>query len=112
MRRFGEKVEKWKGKVSDFSAYKEDVQDVLGLSEITKRIYPKDPLTAMTLLSLDPALQEIAQALIQRREASSDILGNETSKSEFIARMQLEELVELGHIGRTMSGEDYIYFTQ
>lgn len=112
MTKFGAIAAKWKGKVSDFHDFKYDVEEVLGKSQIKKRIDPYNPLTGMTLLTLDIELQDVAQALIQSGEASSEELTKITGKSEYITRMKLEKLLELGHVGRTQDDDDFIYFVR
>lgn len=112
MNKFGAKIENWKGRVSDFQDFKYDVEEVLGKSQIKKRIDPTDPLGSLTLLSLDLELQDVAKALIQKGEASSVELTGITGKSEYITRMKLEKLLELGHVGRIQDDDDFIYFTR
>lgn len=111
--RFGEKVEKWKGKVSDFQSFDSDIKDILGESQIQPRLDPKSPLTALVLLSIHPDLQDVAQAIIRITEASSHEISKLTGQNEYITRLQCEELVKLGHVGRIHSDVDeFIYFTR
>ena len=113
LNRFGDKVENWKGRVSEFEDFEIDVKDILGSSRIQQRVDPKTPMTSLALLSLDPDLQKVAQAIIQVGEASSHVLATETNQNEYVTRLQCEELVKMGHLGRIYSDdEEFIYFTR
>ncbi|MHA2029396.1 MAG: hypothetical protein ACW99A_06270 [Candidatus Kariarchaeaceae archaeon] len=113
LNRFGEKVENWKGRVSEFEEFDADIEDILGTSRIQKRVDPKQPLTSLALLSLNPDLQNVAQAIIQIGEASSYRLAQLSGQNEYVTRLQCEELVKLGHLGRIHSTDDeFIYFTR
>lgn len=113
LQRFGDKIEGWKGRVSEFTGFTEDVKDILGDFEIQKRVDPKNPLTALALLSLDSDLQDVAKALIQVGEASSTELSKLAGKNEYITRLHCEELVKLGHVGRIHKSDDeFVYFVR
>ena len=68
LNRFGDKVENWKGRVSEFEDFEIDVKDILGSSRIQQRVDPKTPMTSLTLLALDPDLQKVAQAIKEKEQ--------------------------------------------
>jgi hypothetical protein len=111
LRNYGADIENWKGQDDYFEAFTEDLIDLLGEDRTSRRVDPKNPINAFTLLSLDVSLQNIAKELINLKETTSQELAERLGLSEYPLRMQLEELVELGHLGRYFSKDGYTYFT-
>jgi len=112
LQQFGNEVEKWKGDEAHFSRFSEELVDLLGVEQTTKRIDPEKPLSPMGLLHLDPKYQALIKELISRKQATSKELAETLQRNEYHLRLDLEELVEMGFIGRIYLVEEYHYFTQ
>ncbi|MHA2091941.1 MAG: hypothetical protein ACW98K_13900 [Candidatus Kariarchaeaceae archaeon] len=108
--KFGSKVEEWKGNPSDFTEFKGDIEDILGTETVQKHIYPKDPLNSLALLALDSDLQDVAKGLLQIGQCTVSQLSETVNKSEYEVKIQLEQLLNFGHIGRIEQEDDFIYF--
>jgi hypothetical protein len=108
--KFGSKVENWRGNPSAFNEFKLDIQDILGEETVQKHIFPDKPLSSLSLLALEAELQETAKTLIQMGEATASQLNEVTGISEYLTKIQLEQLLNLGHVGRRESETDFIYF--
>jgi hypothetical protein len=111
LKKYGNKIETWKGDVASFEDFSDDIEDILGPQSSQTRIDPVEPLNPFLLLEIPAELQDIAKGLIQEREASSEAMTHYTGLSEFLTRLKLEKLVKMGHIGRYNREDEYIYFT-
>jgi hypothetical protein len=110
--KFGEKVEDWRGNPSEFTNFKNDIEDILGPETVRKHVLPTNPLNSLVLLSLESEFQDVAKAIIQHGEATPIDLVEITSLSEYDIKLKLEQLVSLGHVGRIDKNEEFVYFIQ
>ncbi len=108
--KFGSKVENWIGNPDAFINFKKDIEDILGKETVQTHIYPTKPLNSLVLLSLSPEMQEISKALIEKRESTPSDLAKSIDVSVYDIKIQLEQLLSMGHVGRTERETDFLYF--
>lgn len=109
IRRYQSALDQWKGETLDFQNFDIDVADVFGNQEDI-RIDPKIPLDSISLIKLKPNLQKVAKQLLTKEEVSVDQLAEELGESRFKVYANLNELFELGHVGRYTKDRKLIYF--
>lgn len=107
---FGDKLEDWTGDMSDFSSFDDILAEILKIEKVKERIEPKNPLNALTLMSLPENLQEVARYVLEKREASPHEFAKSKNFSENEAIEKFEELLSMGHIGRLVKDDTPVYF--
>lgn len=74
------------------------------------RIEPQEPLDALEIIKIPPHLRDIALLILREKEITVHQAVRELSLKEEIATSWMEELVELGKVGRRDSERDQVYF--
>jgi hypothetical protein len=74
------------------------------------RIEPKGPLDALEIVKIPPHLRNVALLILREKEITIHQAAHELSLEEEVASNWMEELVELGKIGRKESIKGQIYF--
>ncbi len=110
LKHYGDKLENWSGDMSVFAKFDKILAEILHIEKIKERIEPKNPLNALTLISLPETLQETAKFVLERREASPKDLATQQGLSENEAVQRLEELLNRGHGGRLVKDDVPLYF--
>lgn len=110
MNKYGSYLDSWSGTVHQFQPFKEDVDEILDSYGLVERVDPKKPLNAFVLISLKPELQKIAKVLIMKKKMTAHEMAAESEFTPYQCYNYLEELVNLGHVGRTQQDDDYTYF--
>ncbi|MHA2251282.1 MAG: winged helix-turn-helix domain-containing protein [Candidatus Kariarchaeaceae archaeon] len=111
IRRFKSSIEDWSGETIDFQDFDEDVEIVFG-PQNDVRVDPKKPLDAIALIQLKHELQEIAKYLLQKEEKTVDEIAEELSLSKYVVFDQINELYDLGYIGRFEKDSNLVYFVR
>lgn len=110
LRKFATQIENFRGDTSEFAHFEDDVKKIFNFAELTKRTPPKKKLTAYSLLQIPPDLQAVARELALNKETKIYPLSRKLKQSGLLTKMQLEELFDLGLVGKTIENRDFVYF--
>jgi hypothetical protein len=110
LHKFGGKVDTFRGVTDDFDAFIEDVREIFEIKGTEKRVEPSKQLNSFALIQIKPELQKAARAMVMKKEAGILELKEELETTPFRTRELLEELLELGYIGRYFDGEKIVYY--
>ncbi|OLS26295.1 MAG: hypothetical protein HeimC2_15390 [Candidatus Heimdallarchaeota archaeon LC_2] len=109
IRKYKTMIENWKGELIDFVDFDEDVNEVFGMTE-GLRVDPKIPLDAIALLQIKESLQPIARRILARYEISIEDMAKDLDLTFIVTANLLNELFELGYIGRFRRDDKTFYF--
>lgn len=109
IKRYKSHIEQWNGEMMDFNEFDEDVHDIFGNIEDI-RIDPKIPLDAIALIQLDEDLQSTAKLILTKGEVMIHDVMEHLDLPEFIVKLRLQKLFDMGYTGRFTSGGKFYYF--
>jgi hypothetical protein len=74
------------------------------------RVEPQGPLDALEIIKIPPHLRNMALLILREREITVRQAAHELSLEEDVVTQTIEELVELGKVGRRDTMKGLIYF--
>lgn len=110
LHKFGSQISKFSGDTSLFLDFEEDVLRILKYDKFDDKIEPKNKLTAYSLLQIRPELQAIAREAVLKKQTRVVELSKILDRSHLIVQMQLEELFDLGFLGKYHDIGEIVYF--
>jgi hypothetical protein len=108
--KFGGDISSFVGDTELFAPFENDVRQILKIDQQEEKIPPKNKLTAYSLLQIRPELQDIAREAVLKKETRVSELQKLLNRSGLIIQMQLEELYDLGFLGKFVKDGEMIYF--
>lgn len=94
-----------------FESFKSDVEQVLGsIVDISSSINPTKKLTTAEIFNLPQETQKIALALLQLEQGTVNEIAREVKMREENINRILDQLIEIGFIGKRSTDEKIIYF--
>lgn len=109
IRKYKSKIEGWKGELIDFEDFDEDVHEVFGMTEGV-RVDPKAPLDALALLQIEERLQPVAKRILAKDQVSIEEMAKDMGLTLIVTANLLNDLFELGYIGRFRRDDQTYYF--
>ncbi|OLS22360.1 MAG: hypothetical protein HeimC2_29960 [Candidatus Heimdallarchaeota archaeon LC_2] len=110
LHKFGSKITSFTGDTSLFLDFDEDVLRILKMNTVDERIEPKNKLNAYSLLQIRPELQAIAKEAVLKKQTRVSELSKILDRSHLIVQMQLEELFDMGVLGKYSDKGEIVYF--
>lgn len=110
LHKFGSQIGNFTGDTSLFLDFEEDVLKILQFDKLAERIEPTNKLNAYSLLQIRPELQAIAKEAVLKKETRVIELSKILDRSHLIVQMQLEELFDLGFLGKYYDKGEIVYF--
>ena len=107
---YGQLIDDFRGVTDHFIPFEDDVKTILDISLEMKKTEPTKQLNSFALLQIKPSLQEIAREVILAKGAKPSDLIEKLDLTEYQVRVLLEELFDMGFIGRYIDGAEYVYF--
>lgn len=108
--KYGGQISKFVGDTAMFISFEDDVRSVLKIGQQEEREPPKNKLTAYSLLQIRPELQDIAREAVLKKETRVSELEKLLNRPALVIQMQLEELFDLGFLGKYIEADEIVYF--
>ena len=109
IRKYKTMIENWRGELINFVDFDEDVHEVFGMTEGV-RVDPKNPLDALALLQIEERLQSVAKRILAKYELSIEEMAKDLDLTFIDTANLLNELFDLGYIGRFRRDDKTFYF--
>jgi hypothetical protein len=110
LHKYGSNLASFKGEVDVFYPFEDDVNQILGLEYKEEKVLPSKQLNSFALLQIKSDLQQVAREIVMKKEIKIKELAGILDQTQLITRMQLEELFDLGFIGKYLDGKEFVYF--
>ncbi|MCY3410762.1 MAG: hypothetical protein INQ03_03905 [Candidatus Heimdallarchaeota archaeon] len=108
--KYGQFIEGSFGQIQQFAAFENELQDILGIIHQEERVNPTKQLNSFAFISIKPELQKIAKLIVMKKEGNALDLAKELNDTAFNVNSGLEQLFDLGYVGRYYEGNSYTYF--
>jgi len=110
LHKFGGNLHSFSGMTDEYLPFEEDVYDIFNIQVQEHRVEPSQQLNSFALIQIPSHLQEVARTIVMKKEISTIDLYKELDDTPFQINNKVEELVEMGYIGRYFDGNQKVYF--
>jgi hypothetical protein len=111
---YGEVIQNWKGDIGKFEGLKEKVRKIIQKEfniDSSKYITPSKALTTLGLVKIPKEIKPTALAITALKNATAEMIANESEQTLKKTEQDLEELVKLGYIGvKDIDGVEYFFY--
>ena len=110
LHKFGDKIANFIGDTELFAPFEDDVRKVLNVKDLGVRTPPGKKMTAFDVMKIPPDLQNLAKNIAMNNEITVSQLSEKLKQTELQTQMQLDELFDMGYIGRYLEDNEFVYF--